>query len=152
MRLRIKYLAGLTVLAALALAVVIYRPSPDKIRFVLRLFDDVKGVLRQRPLSQAPPSGLPADGGDSSAAGLQEGGGSLGPRNRSSSALWAGSGSDGRAVCVGANASLGEVEDLLCMVSYGDVAAQVVERRPRDPMDSMGRGSNPVRPEHKKNL
>ena len=27
----------------------------------------------------------------------------------------------------------------------GDVVAQLVERRPRDPMDSMTRGSNPVR-------
>ena len=27
---------------------------------------------------------------------------------------------------------------------YGDVVAQLVERRPRNPMDSMTRGSNPV--------
>ena len=35
------------------------------------------------------------------------------------------------------------------MASYlmepGDVVAQLVERRPRDPMDAMDRGSNPVR-------
>ena len=34
----------------------------------------------------------------------------------------------------------------------GDVVAQLVERRPRDPMDSMTRGSNQSRPKHKKNL
>ena len=31
----------------------------------------------------------------------------------------------------------------------GDVVAQLVERRPRDPMDSMIRGSNPVRSSRK---
>ena len=32
-------------------------------------------------------------------------------------------------------------------VMYVDVVAQLVEHRPRDPMDAMDRGSNPV-PEH----
>ena len=34
----------------------------------------------------------------------------------------------------------------------GDAVAQLVERRPRDLMDSTTRGSNPARPEHKTNL
>ena len=31
----------------------------------------------------------------------------------------------------------------------GDVVAQLVERRPQDPMDSMTRGSNPIRTQEK---
>ena len=33
----------------------------------------------------------------------------------------------------------------LPLVPLGDVVAQLVERQPRDPMDSLTRGSNPVR-------
>ena len=36
------------------------------------------------------------------------------------------------------------------MTLHGDMVAQLVERRPRDPMDSMIRGSNPVRSTRKK--
>ena len=34
---------------------------------------------------------------------------------------------------------------LLLLLLLGDVVAQLAERRPRDPVDSMTRGSNPVR-------